>query len=105
MTTGRAIHHKDDAAFRGLLTDPALRAATAAAADSIMRIMQSAWPEFAREPTLPGVEVFERRSYTMADGRPSEWVMVNHPYAAAWEGRAGFITKSVAAAGGKLTSR
>lgn len=105
MTTGKAIHHQDDAAFKALLANPGLRAATAAAADSMMRSMQAAWPEGANKPSVSGVDVFERRSYTMADGRPAEWILINHPFAAAWEGRSGFVTKSVEAGGGTIANR
>lgn len=105
MTTGSAIHHIDDGAFKALLTDPGLAAAVASAADSMMRSMQAAWPEGADDPTVNGVEVFERRSYTMADGRPAEWILINHPFAAAWEGRSGFVTKSVEVGGGTIANR
>lgn len=103
MTTGKAVHHRDPAAFKAFMRDPALRAVASDTADSIMAKMQAAWPEGANEPTMGEVdEVFERRSYTMADGRPSEWILINHPYAAEFQARTGFVTKSISASGGKL---
>lgn len=105
MTTSKAEHHKDATAFKALLSDPALRAAVQSAAESIVRKMQAAWPEGAKDPPMSGVtEVFEVRDYEMADGRPSAWILVNHPYAAAHEAKTGFITKSISASGLKISS-
>ena len=99
------LYKGDAGAFRALMQQPAVRAATAKAADSVMRKMQAAWPESATESTREGVDVFERSSGQMADGRPAEWVMVNHAYAVAHEARTGFITQSIAASGLKVSRR
>lgn len=105
MTTSKAVHHRDPDAFKALMQDPAIKATVQAAAESIVTKMQAAWPAGAEEPTMGGVsEVFEVRDYEMADGRPSAWILVNHPYAAAHEAKTGFITKSISASGLKISS-
>lgn len=105
MTTSKAVHHKDAAAFKALLRDPALRAAVESAAESVVNKMRAAWPQGANGPTMEGVsEVFEVRGHEMADGRPSAWILVAHPYAVAHEAKTGFITKSIAASGLKISS-
>lgn len=106
MTTSKAVLHKgDDAAFRALMQSPAVRAATEAVAEAILVNLRASWPEEDERPSMDGVQVFERTSHTMADGRPAEWVKVNHAMAAAHEARSGFVTMSVAAAGGKISRR
>ena len=105
MTTHDAVRHKDPDAFKALMQDPALRAAAAAAADELMAQMQASWPEDASEPTMDGVSaVFERKSYTMADGRPAEWIMINHPMAAVKQAETRFITRAVAESGYDFSS-
>lgn len=103
MTTSKAVHHKDRKAFRALLTAPAVQAATKAAASSIVGKIEASWPDGARKPAVPGVPVIEVRSYRMADGRPAEWVMINHPYAVAHEAKTGFVTKSIGASGLRIS--
>lgn len=98
MTTSKAVWHKDPQGFKDFMSSPEVRAQAEAAADSLMKTMQAAWPEGANKPTLDGVdEVFVRESHEMADGRPAEWILVNHPYAAQFEADFGFVTNAVAA--------
>lgn len=105
MTTSSAVHHKDNAAFKALLSDPALRAAVQSAAESIVSKMQAAWPEGAKDPPMSGVtEVFEIHDHVMNDGRPAAWIWVKHPYATAFEAQTGFVTKSISASGLKISS-
>ncbi|WCZ33658.1 MULTISPECIES: hypothetical protein [Corynebacterium] len=105
MTTSRAVHHRDPAAFREFMKSPEIEARVQAAAASIVKKMQAAWPEGADTPTKDGVEkVFEVRDFEMADGRPTTWVFVNHPYAAAHEATTGFVTKSISASGYRIRS-
>lgn len=105
MTTSRAIHHRDPAAFREFMQHPEIQERVQAAAASIVKKMQIAWPDGANAPTMDSVEeVIEVRDVEMADGRPSIWIFVNHPYAAAHEATTGFITKSVSASGYRIRS-
>lgn len=106
MTTSKAVLHKgDEGAFRALMQSPAVRSATAAVADAVLANLRASWPEGDEVSSMEGVPVFERASYEMADGRPAEWVKVNHAKAVMHEARSGFITMSVAAAGGKISRR
>lgn len=102
MTTPKAKFTMNPGGVEAIFAHPEVRAATARMADQVMENMKAVWPEHLTLTKDIVDDVFTRTSDTMADGRPAEWVLINHPDAMAREARTGFITKAIAAAGAKV---
>lgn len=103
----RPTFHWNEDAFDKLLAQPEVAAQAQAAAEEVSELVQAAWPADKREltPDTPGfthgsqakvfyVEVGENRV-----GRQRAVMLINHPYAVAFEARLGAITNAIHAAG------
>lgn len=106
MTTHEASFHLDRAGVKALLQSPEVVAATEAAAAQLKEALEAKWPEEDRKPTTDSVkDVFVIHSDTMVDGRPAQWIAINHPSAVARQAKTRFITRTVAELGLKMSYR
>lgn len=106
MTTHEASFHLDRAGVKALLQSPEVVAATEAAAAQLKEALEAKWPEDDFTPTRDDVEdVFMVYSDTMHDGRPAQWIAINHPMAVARQAKTRFITQTVAELGLKMSYR
>lgn len=106
----RPTFHWNEDAYDKLLAQPEVAAQAQAAAEEVSELVQAAWPADKREltPDTPGfthgsqTEVFNVEVGAGRNGRPRAVLLINHPYAVAFEARLGAITNAIHAAGLQL---
>ncbi|QRP60591.1 hypothetical protein [Corynebacterium minutissimum] len=103
----RPSFHWNDGAFEKLLAQPEVVEQAQAAAEKTSQIVRAAWPSDKKEltPDTPGFkhgsqsEVFNVEVGAGRNGRQRAVLLINHPYAVAFEARLGAITNAIHAAG------
>lgn len=105
--------HWNDGAFEKLLAQPEVAEQAQAAAEKTSKIVQAAWPSDKKEltPDTAGFkhgsqsEVFNVEVGAGRNGRQRAVLLINHPYAVAFEARLGAITNAIHAAGFQLNQQ
>ncbi|HCD1917606.1 TPA: hypothetical protein NBI62_000832 [Corynebacterium striatum] len=103
----RPSFHWNDGAFEKLLAQPEVAEQAQAAAEKTSQIVQAAWPSDKKEltPDTAGFkhgsqsEVFNVEVGAGRNGRPRAVLLINHPYAVAFEAMLGAITNAIHTAG------
>ncbi|MGN6018236.1 hypothetical protein [Corynebacterium striatum] len=106
----RPSFHWNDGAFEKLLAQPEVAEQAQAAAEKTSQIVQAAWPSDKKEltPDTAGFkhgsqsEVFNVEAGAGHNGRQRAVLLINHPYAVAFEARLGAITNAIHTAGFQL---
>lgn len=106
----RPSFHWNDGSFEKLLAQPEVAEQAQAAAEKTSKIVQAAWPSDKKEltPDTAGFkhgsqsEVFNVEVGAGRNGRQRAVLLINHPYAVAFEARLGAITNAIHAAGFQL---
>ncbi|HAT1504277.1 hypothetical protein [Corynebacterium striatum] len=106
----RPSFHWNDGAFEKLLAQPEVAEQAQAAAEKTSQIVQAAWPSDKKEltPDTAGFkhgsqsEVFNVEVGAGRNGRPRAVLLINHPYAVAFEAMLGAITNAIHVAGFQL---
>lgn len=106
----RPTFHWNEDAFNKLLAQPEVAQQVESAAQQVSELVQAAWPADKREltPDTAGfthgsqTEVFNVEVGENRVGRQRAVLLINHPYAVAFEARLGAITNAIHAAGLQL---